>query len=171
MYDACDTFAEMAAEIDMDVTAETVRRYMTDAGVHEPTSYNTGDASGQSEDRDDDPVGGDEPAVSEDADAIDETAEEDQVSPESGTGGEPVVVADGVGLPDGLSVDEFIEVIRRSRTLYEVQQRMDVERETAQDLLREHNLLDLVVGQLAMESHRNVTRDQVVERLRASVSA
>ena len=41
LYETCETFAEMSDRIEMDVSAETVRRYMTDAGVHTPTSYET----------------------------------------------------------------------------------------------------------------------------------
>ena len=36
LYDRCDTFEEMSERIDMDVSGETVRRYMMQAGIHEP---------------------------------------------------------------------------------------------------------------------------------------
>ena len=38
LYDRCDTFAEMSERIDMDVSGETVRRYMIQAGIHEPAT-------------------------------------------------------------------------------------------------------------------------------------
>lgn len=38
LYDRCDTFAEMGERIDMDVSSETVRRYMIQAGVHVPAT-------------------------------------------------------------------------------------------------------------------------------------
>lgn len=41
VYESCDTFAEMTDALEMDVTAETVRRYMIDHGIHQPNSYNT----------------------------------------------------------------------------------------------------------------------------------
>ncbi len=41
LYEACDTFGEMSRLIEMDVAAETVRRYMIDAGIHDPDSYDT----------------------------------------------------------------------------------------------------------------------------------
>ena len=46
IYREYDTFSEMRAVIDMDVSTETVRRYMIDVGVHDPNSYETsGDGS------------------------------------------------------------------------------------------------------------------------------
>ena len=163
VYDAFDTFAEMAAEVDMDVTDETIRRYMIDAGVHEPTQYNTGSGSADSDAT---------PSV------VDGESEGSGVH-ESTTGGSttsrgeetPVVATDGIGLPEGLSVDEFVEIVRNSRTLYEVQREMGVERTTARELLMEYNLLDFVMGQLALESELYVTRAEVIDRIRESVSA
>mgnify|MGYP006914302652 FL=1 len=38
LYDRCDTFAEMSERIEMDVSGETVRRYMIQAGIHEPAT-------------------------------------------------------------------------------------------------------------------------------------
>jgi hypothetical protein len=160
VYEAHDTFAAMAGELDMDVTAETARRYMIDAGVHEPTRYNTGtDAT--------------EPGTPPTAEGNHRGAAEGHESPvEQGTSGDgddaPVVVADGIGLPEGLSVDEFVDIVKNSRTLYEVQRAMGVERATARTLLREYNLLDFVMGQLAFESELYVTREEVVARIRES---
>ncbi len=41
LYETCDTFSDMSRIIEMDVAAETVRRYMIDAGIHDPDSYDT----------------------------------------------------------------------------------------------------------------------------------
>lgn len=157
VYETFDTFAEMADELDMDVTAETVRRYMIDAGVHEPTRYNTGSTPAES----DASTAGDRPR--EETDGTEPAAE-----PETGgdADGTPVLVTDGIGLPEGLSVDEFVDIVKNSRTLYEVQRAMGVEREAARDLLEEYNLLDFVMGQLACESDLYVTREEVVARIR-----
>jgi|GEM_PF-3652903 len=38
LYDRCGTFEEMSERIDMDVSGETVRRYMIQAGIHEPAT-------------------------------------------------------------------------------------------------------------------------------------
>jgi hypothetical protein len=41
LYSRCDTFAAMRRLFEMDVSAETVRRYMVQAGVHDPDTYDT----------------------------------------------------------------------------------------------------------------------------------
>lgn len=146
IYDACETFDEMRELIDLDVTTETVRRYMIDAGVHQPSSYKTREP---------------EPPVTEDTDAEESTEDGADVE---------VLLADGIGIPDEIDIEEFIQTVRRSKTLHEVQQSMDLGREEAYDLLEDLNLLDLVVGRLAMESQRDVTRDEIVTRLRQSVA-
>ena len=141
VYDSCDTFAEMTEALGMDVTAETVRRYMVDYDIHQPNSYDTG---------------------SDETDA-DEAADD----PDPGADGQsPVVIADGMGLPDDVTVDTLIETVKRSNTIYEVEQDVGIEREDALEMLKELNLLDLVVGRLATEAKRNISREEVVDRLR-----
>jgi hypothetical protein len=133
VYESCDTFAEMAETLEMDVTAETVRRYMIDYDIHEPNSYDTADDTEE---------------------ATDATEEE------------PVVLSDGVGLPEDITVEELIETVKGSNTIYEVKHDMGVDRQDALETLRELNLLDLVVGRLATEAERDISREDVVERLR-----
>lgn len=38
VYEECETFSEMTDELDVDVTPQTVRRYMIEYGIHEPAS-------------------------------------------------------------------------------------------------------------------------------------
>ena len=151
VYESCDTFAEMTEAIGMDVTAETVRRYMIDYGIHQPNSYDTG--------------GDEEDAESEAAGELE--------SPSAG--GEeddsPVVLADGIGLPDDVTVETLIETVRSSNTLYEVARDIGLEREEALDTLRELDLLDLVVGRLATQDRRDIEREDVIERLRTTSAA
>lgn len=146
IYEACETFEEMRGLIDLDVTTETVRRYMIDAGVHQPRSYQTSDTE-----------------IHDAVDAPDEGSAEEDTDVE-------VLLADGIGIPDGIAIEEFISTVRRSKTLHEVQQMMDLDRDEAYEILEDLNLLDLVVGRLAMESERDVTRKEVVERLRRSAA-
>lgn len=141
VYDACDTFAEMAEELEMDVTAETVRRYMVDYDIHQPNSYDTG--------------GSEEPA-------------EPSVEEATAT---PVVLADGIGLPEDVTAETLIDTVRRSNTIYEVKQDIGLERDDALDVLRELNLLDLVVGRLATEADRDISREEIVRRLRDASAA
>lgn len=182
VYDSCDTFAEMADTLGMDVTAETVRRYMIDAGVHQPNSYDTkGNGGGSTAD-------GNEGGETE---GRENTERDGEAGPDAGTeakpksgpatadGGEldggpdpdagasePVVLADGIGLPNDVTVETLVETVKRSNTIYEIKRDIGVDREDAVEMLRELNLLDLVVGRLATEAERDISRAEVVERLR-----
>jgi hypothetical protein len=155
VYASCDTFAEMTDEIGMDVTAETVRRYMIDHGIHEPNSYDTADPTGTD-------ASAAAPGERDDGGGVEETAVDS----------EQVVLADGIGLPDDVTVETLIETVKRSNTIYEVKQNVGIERQDALEMLRELNLLDLVVGRLATEAERDISREEIVDRLReASTTA
>lgn len=162
LYSANETFADMAEEIDMDVTAETVRRYMIYAGIHEPSSYDTGSDTTTPEEEGSGPG------------AVTDAAERDEVDEPTANGSRSgdveVVAADGIGLPDGVTIEHFIETVRRSNTIFEVQQQMGGDRDEVREMLEKLNLLDLVMCRLAMESEHTVTREEVVERLRQSVA-
>jgi hypothetical protein len=145
VYESCDTFAEMTDAIGMDVTSETVRRYMIDYGIHQPNSYDTGGDTGADDGR---------------AEANDEL-ELETVGEDS-----PVVLADGIGLPEGVTVETLIEAVERSNTLYEVGRAIGVDRTEALEMLRQLDLIDLVVGRLSTEHERDIDREDVVERLR-----
>ena len=123
VYEANDTFAEMVDALGMDVTPETVRRYMIDHGIHQPDSY------------------GDE-------------------------GGDPVVLADGIGLPEGVTAEGVADAVAAAKTPGGVGRRLGIDRETAVETLRELGLLELVLGRVATESERSVGRGAVLERLR-----
>ena len=139
VYDAHDTFAEMADALEMDVTGETVRRYMIDHDIHQPNSYRANSA----------------PASTTPAES---TVADDQE--------EMVVLSDGIGLPDGVSVEDLIETVSRSNTIYEVKEDLDLERMEAHAMLKELNMVDLVLGRLSNDTGRDITREDVVERLR-----
>jgi len=186
VYESCDTFAQMADAIDMDVTAETVRRYMIDYDIHQPNSYQTaadddGSADGSGTADSDGPDAGIDPEHEEpggpgqsidgdeDLAAAEDTGEE--TAPSAATAGEPtepVVLSDGIGLPDDVTVDTLIDTVKRSNTLYEVTREINVDRQDALDVLEELNLLDLVVGRLATEGQRDLSREEIVDRLRAA---
>ena len=166
VYDSCNTFAEMTDAIGMDVTAETVRRYMIDYGIHQPNTYDTGDDSDDSGDDGDASDAEVEAGIDADGDA-----QTDGPAPDVDDGS-PAVLADGIGLPDDVTVETLIGTVKASNTLYEVERDIGVEREDALDMLRELNLLDLVVGRLSTEHERDISREDVVERLReASATA
>lgn len=149
IYTDCETFEEMTQELGMDVTAETVRRYMIEHGIHEPASYDTESASDDTVTPSDGPDAGDEEGAQT-----------------------KVVIADGIGLPDDVTVETLIDTVKRSNTIFEVKQDIGIERQDALDMLQELNLLDLVMGRLADESSKNITRDEIIDRLReASATA
>lgn len=141
VYDTHDTFAEMAEALDMDVTGETVRRYMIDYDIHQPNSYRTKDSSVP-------------------------TASSDGQSPDADSGQEAVILSDGIGLPEGVSVEDVIETVNRSNTIYEVKEDLGLERKEAHEMLKELNLIDLVLGRLSNDAGREITRDDVIQRLR-----
>ncbi|WP_418282383.1 hypothetical protein [Halorubrum sp. DTA98] len=152
VYESCDTFAEMSEAIEMDVTGETVRRYMIDYGIHEPNSYGTPSSDDDRResaptDSGDDP--GDDPGDGSDADPC-----------------PPIAVTDGIGLREDVTVDALVETISRSNTVYEVQQGLELGREETRELLRELDLIDLVVGRIATEHERDIGRETILERLR-----
>lgn len=136
VYGACDTFAEMAEALEMDVTAETVRRYMVDHGIHEPRSYSTTEG---------DPGEG---------------STEERADRES-----QVLLTDGFGLPEDVPIDTVVESVRTSKTLHEVTDDIGLEREDTLEMLRDLDLLEFVVGRLALAPERDVDREVIVERL------
>lgn len=189
VYETCDTFSEMPEALGMDVTAETVRRYMIRQGIHEPTSYNT---SSDDESETDADTGSGDDTGNEDGTGDDETrsgladehrtddvsgsddgeyADDDRTTPPSEDLESPAVLADGIGLPDDVTIDTIIEAVQTSNTIYEVKQGIGIEREDALEMLRELNLLEFVAGRLATEAEREVSRDQIIDRLREQADA
>ena len=168
VYESCDTFAEMSEAIEMDVTGETVRRYMIDYGIHEPDSYESADTSESGETtetttseagtRSAELTAGDvenNPALSADADRSEETSS-------------PVVVTDGIGVHENVTVDTLVETIPRANTVYEVQRAIGLDREETRELLEKLDLLDLVVGRIATQNERDIGRETILERIRGA---
>jgi hypothetical protein len=177
LYDRCDNFTEMQRYIDMDVSAETVRRYMIDAGVHEPASYATGEAD------DDDGEPSDEAADATDdgTEAEPTAADPDDASdgavapgdPASPADDDPVqdlrhdqLVADGLGLPEDVTLAALADAVAESVTVYQVQKRLDLDRPQTQRLLEELDLLDLVLRHVANYPDRATAREQIAARIR-----
>jgi len=149
IYDSCETFAEMADVIEMDITAETVRRYMIQHGIHEPNSYDT--ARTNAEETGDDT---DTPSPAPDADAP--TSE---------------VVTDGMGLPESVTIDDIVDAVDAANTIHEVGRAIGVERMDAFELLQEFDLLECVMGKLSTEADREVGRDEILDRIRRAADA
>ncbi|WP_049986002.1 hypothetical protein [Halobellus rufus] len=176
LYDVCDTFEEMSRRIEMDVSAETVRRYMIDAGVHSPASYETGAAE------DPDPAeaaeadGADDSTASRSHEAhsvegpnaggTDREPESDAVSTESLP--DEQLVTDGIGLPERLTLHDVVDAVLDARTVHEVQRELGLEHDRTRQLLRQLNVLDLVLRRVASAPDREVTAEDVAARIRES---
>jgi len=166
LYAECDTFSEMREEIAMDVSAETVRRYMIDAEIHEPTAYETATAEPRSghggedgaSDRDEPPAGDDSGKSS----SVEPPAEDDprQSLPDA------QLVADGIGLPDDVEIGDIIEVVVRSSTVYEVRRDLGLDDGYARELMKQLDLLDLVMCRMSRAPDREVTYEEAAERVR-----
>ena len=159
LYDSCETFSEMRDEISMDVSAETVRRYMIDADVHDPTAYET--------------VGGEEheTETATDAGGQDAAAEAPENDDPLDRIPDEQLVADGLGLPDDVEIPDLVDAVVESTTVRGVERRLGLEQERVRGLLKQLNLLDLVLGRISDRPDREVTREEAVSRIRQCSTA
>ncbi|QLC35362.1 hypothetical protein EFA46_013975 (plasmid) [Halarchaeum sp. CBA1220] len=144
LYARHDTFAEMADAIEMDVADETVRRYMIKHDIHSPDSYGT---------------------TSDEADAT-PSAALDAETAVAGEDAAPELLADGMGLPESVAVDELVDAVNAAETVREVGDALGLERMDAFELLKDLDLLECVLGCLDATDGREVNRDRIVARLR-----
>jgi len=156
IYAKCETFSEMRDEIAMDVSAETVRRYMIDAGIHEPTDYETATDRTQNGHRPEEGASDREEPPAE--------------PPSEGDSRPPLpdaqLVADGIGLPDGVELTDVIDVVVRSSTVYEVKRELGLNEGYARELLKQLDLLDLVMCRMSRAPDREVTYEEATKRVR-----
>jgi len=186
IYDTCETFVEMAEVIEMDVSAETVRRYMTEADIHEPASYNTVSSS-DAENVDSSERNENDTSVSEE-NGVRNSKNDSELTPADrklkrrpdetdSESGDPVdgiknqqLIADGIGLPNEVTIDQLADAVESSITVHEVKQELNFPRDDARRLLERLNLLDLVLTRVWRENGRRVSRDKIVDRIRLSVT-
>jgi len=154
IYVSCDTFDEMRDALPMDITAETVRRYMISHGIHEPSTYDT-TAEDNSE------VGSPETAEDPETELLE--ADDDVEMPDA--------IADGIGLPEDVSVEALIDTVQWANTLYEVQTEFGIDRDEALSMLRQTGLFHHVVGRLSKKEKREASREMVIESLRQQTSS
>jgi hypothetical protein len=162
LYDACDTFTEMSDLIEMEVSSETVRRYMIDAGVHEPDRYDApvaarGDDAGS--------TGAADPGEAADPDG--HSGRTAGSGPRDGA-----AVTDGVGLPDDVTLPEGVQLcdvvgaVVESTAEYQVQRQLDLGRDETRRLLAELNLLDLLHHRLTDHDRERPSYEEVAARIR-----
>ncbi|ELY55702.1 hypothetical protein C492_15546 [Natronococcus jeotgali DSM 18795] len=167
LYESFDTFAEMAAVLEMDVAVETVRRYMIDAGVHDPVSY---DVDAADERTDATATGTDRPSASAGDPESDPSREPDEAADPIERLSTERLAADGLGLPEGVDLEDLIEAVESAMTLRDVCRRLELEREPARELLAQLDLLDLVVRRVyaSSEPEAGPSRETIAERIRGS---
>ncbi|SFS98579.1 hypothetical protein [Halostagnicola kamekurae] len=176
LYDSFDTFTAMAEVLEMDVASETVRRYMIDAGIHEPTSYET-----NASDEDDATTDGSETTTGQQ----NGTAAEDRKPATDGEPDRPAtaddsaasvpekqLLADGIGLPEDVEINELMDALESSMTLHDVTRNLSLERGRTRELLEQLNLLDLVMKRVydSDEPTRHPSRNEIADRIRESVT-
>ncbi|MFC5972129.1 hypothetical protein ACFPYI_12385 [Halomarina salina] len=155
LYESCDTFAEMNRYVEMDVSTETVRRYMIDAGVHTAVSYETTarDARQTDDRQTDDRVDG---GATTDEETVDTAVIEH---------GFERIADETVSHPDGVTLDDLVAAVCASVTVYQVQQRLGLDRRTTRRLLGEFDLLEFVVHRISDDPRRETSSEEVLERI------
>jgi hypothetical protein len=161
LYDSCDTFDEMSRRIEMDVSAETVRRYTIEAGVHDPTSYET---SADEESTATADVAETETDTKTTAPSSESEAPEAEDPIESIP--DEQLLTDGLGLPADLTIEDVADAVVNSVTVYEVHRQLGLGQERTRKLLKRLHLIDLVLHQMNGEPERGTTYEEVAARIR-----
>lgn len=158
VYDESNTFVEMQRKLGTDVTPEAVRQQMVKHGIHTvPENGST--------DEDD---GGVAEAVG-DSGSIREVPDPDAVKPNiSQDSDQGETFASDGGIPSGLTVEEVKEIVKTSHTLYDATRKLSVDQSEAREILKQFNLLDLVTGRLTTRGEKEVTDEEINQRIRAS---
>lgn len=125
VYEQYDSFAAMTEALDVDVTAQTVRRNMMKHGIHTPNTAEESHDTDESEQSHD----GDE-TVAEGSDA-------------------PTPDFDDVDLPDGVTPAAVRDAVVESSSLHGVQLALDLEMRDTRALLQDLGVLEHVTGRLA----------------------
>ncbi|EMA27301.1 hypothetical protein [Haloarcula japonica] len=182
-YEACDTFPEMTEALDADVTSETVRRYMVEYDIHDPTDttpqaggLSLADVQTESEANTDasSPVES-EPAEDragdnsqpDDSDGLGARSVADLLAEADSQDSDDNLVADGLGISQDVTVADLAQTVTQSTSLDEVTQRLDLSQTHARRLLSELDLLDLVTHRLAATQIR-VSNAEIKRRISAA---
>lgn len=194
VYERYDTFPEMTAALDTDVTSETVRRYMVQHDIHDP---HAGPVRANGLNRSSDKTRGQDDADAEHANQRTTTAGDATVSTEpdqhsnghgpteasdddsspigdrlvadiltdaDGPEQDNALVADGLGIPSDITVAELAEVINDSNSIYAATERLGTSQSSTRRMLRELDLIQFVTHQLAADQIR-VSHREVARRL------
>jgi hypothetical protein len=174
VYEQFDTFPQMTEALGVDVTSETVRRYMVQYGIHDPDQSpiqsditedeSTTDAEPETEpagtqqasDGSTDREAGTGPDAETDSNqsrADSEGLAELPVTEAILTGersdADEVRVTDGVGIPGELTIGQLGDILNDARTVSEVKSELGIEYEQTRRLLSELNLMPFINGRLS----------------------
>jgi hypothetical protein len=139
VYDTCDSFAAMQEALDVDVTAQTVRRNMIKHGIHDPSTNASGD----------DTERGDDGSETDDSGGADDS-ETDTLSDSEETASPPSSRAfDDTDLPDSITPEDVRDAVAESSSLHGAQLALDLDMRETRSLLKELGVLDHVTGRLA----------------------
>ncbi|PSP40227.1 hypothetical protein BRC63_05975 [Halobacteriales archaeon QH_10_70_21] len=189
VYERHDSFEAMREALDVDVSAQTVRRWMMDEGIHvtnggsnggnpdetaaegsSPDDVGSAAEQGVTEAEPDDGAGS--PPVGADAEPAGER--EDEAAPRNpagqGSDTSPELPEVDASLPEGVTAADLCEAVDDASTLYDVQKRLELDRETARSVLSEYDLLELVHGRVADKHRREELKDEIDDRLEANTS-
>ena len=75
------------------------------------------------------------------------------------------LVADGIGLPDGVGVTDLVDAVVEAATVYEVDRALGLGHGKTRELLRRLGLLDQVTRRVA-DDHPGPVREEVIRRIR-----
>jgi hypothetical protein len=151
VYDEYDTFPAMTDALDVDVTAQTVRSNMIQQGIHEPKTNGTDTDAGES-------------------DTEDDAQQSEREVEDSFENEEEVVLSDGMGLPAGMTLDEFKTAVHTSRSFLDVQRELGGDRDYTYRILKELNLIDLVHGRLSKKAEREPSLKEIESRIQQSTT-
>lgn len=183
LYNENDSFGEMSQRIKMDVSSETVRRYMIEAGIHQPNSYDTASIDDEEDadtteaptaDEDESPGAVDK---ADDTDTRHEACGEHVTAQQSSASEHTTelipdeqIVTDGFGLPDGVRIEDIADAVAECVTVYEVHKRLELAPDQTRELLAELDLLDLVLQPIS-DMDRTVSYGQIADRIRRCTSS
>ena len=191
VYEAHNTFTEMTAALDVEVTPQTVRRSMAALGIHDPEDpENPEDPEHPREPENpedpenprnpDDPIPEDDPGKDSGDDGTNASERTDRNTASSNpatkaelNSGAPLEGCEQIeaALPQGIEGAELIAAIEEARTLYEVQRALELDRAETQTLLAELDLLDLVQCRLATKPDPEERRAELERRLSEGIDA
>jgi hypothetical protein len=80
------------------------------------------------------------------------------------------LVTDGIGLPDGLCIEDVVDAVAESSTVYEVQRQLGLEQQRAWELLQQLGLLELLLGRISDGPQRAVSHETVTGRIRQRIA-